>query len=195
MPPKKKFTRQQIIDAAFAIARNEGLDGITIRKVADSLGSSIAPIYVNFNDIEELKQAVIEKTFGLAQQLLAEQTSPSPFANIALASLRFAKEYSMLFRDLVMKQNPYMREHEPPPEVMVELMKEDPELTGFNDEELATILSKMRIFQLGLSVMYANDLLPADITEEDLLKILSDAGDDIITATRIRKQKGDLKND
>lgn len=54
MAPKKKFTKDQIIDAAFEIARVEGVNSITIRKVAEKLGGSIAPIYVNFKEIGEI---------------------------------------------------------------------------------------------------------------------------------------------
>lgn len=41
MPPKKKFSEEQIIDAAFEIAKTEGMDSITIRKVAFQMGLSI----------------------------------------------------------------------------------------------------------------------------------------------------------
>ena len=162
MPPKNKFTRQQIIDAAFDIAREEGIDGITIRKVADKLGSSVAPIYVNFTDIEALKNAIVHKAFDLSQEMLSRQYSPDPFENIGIASLRFAKEYSQLFRDLVMKRNHYLRDYEPHLQDIVEYMKHDPDLDGFSDEQLMEILFKMRVFQLGLSVMHANELLPPE---------------------------------
>ena len=66
MPPKPKFSKQEIVNAAFDIAKNEGLDAITIRKVAHKLGSSIAPIYVNFDNVEQLVQAVVTKTFDIA---------------------------------------------------------------------------------------------------------------------------------
>jgi len=189
MPPKKKFSRQQIIDTAFDVAKQEGIDAVTIRKVADRMGSSIAPIYVNFNDIEELKQAVIHKTFAVSQEMLKEQYSPKPFRNIAIASLRFAREYSVLFRDLVMKNNRYMKEYEPYLVNVVEIMKEDSDLAGFSEEELMGILFKMRVFQLGLSVMYANGLLPDEFTEDRLIAVLDSTGNDIITAARIRKEK------
>lgn len=61
MPPKNKFSKEQISEAAFAIAENEGIDRITIRKVADRLGSSIAPIYVNFTDVEALSKPLLTK--------------------------------------------------------------------------------------------------------------------------------------
>ena len=34
--------------------------------------------------------------------------------------------------------------------VLIEEMQKDPQLNGFNVEELKTILLKMRIFQIGL---------------------------------------------
>lgn len=112
MPPKKKFAEKQIIEAAFEIAATEGMDSITIRKVADQLGSSIAPIYVNFTDVEELKRSVIKKIGQLSQQMIQEQNSGNPFRNIGIASLRFAEEYPNLIRDLIMKPNEYMAEYD-----------------------------------------------------------------------------------
>ena len=43
MGPKVKFTREQIIDTAFEIAQTEGIDSITMRKIAEKMGSSVAP--------------------------------------------------------------------------------------------------------------------------------------------------------
>lgn len=60
MPPKKKFSKEQIVEAAFEIAKEEGMSYITIRKVADRLRSSIAPIYVNFDNVEELISVVMK---------------------------------------------------------------------------------------------------------------------------------------
>lgn len=187
MAPKKKFSKQQIIDAAFDIAKAEGLDAITIRKVAQELGSSIAPIYVNFTEVDELVQEVVKKTVGISKQLLLEQNSGQPFRDIGIASLRFAKEYSMLFRDLAMKHNPHMKEHDDEMSSVIGHMKQDSDLEGFSDEELKGILFKMKVFQLGLSVMAANGLLPDDASDEKLIQILDSAAADVISGARLRK--------
>ncbi|TDL57727.1 TetR/AcrR family transcriptional regulator [Paenibacillus dendritiformis] len=189
MAPKKKFTREQIIDAAFEIARMEGLASITIRKVADRLGSSIAPIYVNFQDAEELIQEVIKKTVQVSQQMLEEMSTGNPFYDIGAASLRFAREYSELFRELVMKPNPYMNGYEQDMgPILIGQMKQDADLQGFSDEELMMILMKMKIFQLGLSVMVANGLLPEPWDEGRAMELLSGAANDVIAAARMRKR-------
>ncbi|WP_409340654.1 TetR/AcrR family transcriptional regulator [Paenibacillus sp. MBLB4367] len=187
MAPKSKFTKDQIIDAAFEIARTEGMDRITIRKVADKLGSSIAPIYVNFKEADELMQEVVKKTFAISKQLLMEQDTGNPFYDIGVASLRFAKEYSVLFRDLVMKKNDYMDEQNHDMGMLVGLMKQDPLLEDFTDAELTTILLKMKIFQTGLSVMVANALLPNDYDEETMIAMLNSTAMDIVGAARMRK--------
>ena len=101
--PKTKFTREQIIDAAFDIAKSEGIDSITMRKIAEKMGSSVAPIYVNFKNVDELNEALIEKIISISRQLLLEENTGNPFRDIGMASLRFAMEYSVIFRDMVIK--------------------------------------------------------------------------------------------
>lgn len=188
MAPKNKFSKDQIIEAAFDIAKIEGIDSITIRRVAEGLESSIAPIYVNFTDINELKQAVIKKIYDLGKQMIESQNTGNPFRDIGIASLRFAKEYSVLFRELMIKNNNYLISYdEEMGDVLFEQMKNDPDLNSFSDEELKTILLKMRIFQLGLSVMTANELLPESFTEEKMIELLESTATDVIFSTHHRK--------
>ncbi|KMK74615.1 TetR/AcrR family transcriptional regulator [Alkalihalobacillus pseudalcaliphilus] len=188
MPPKNKFSRDQIVEAAFAIAETEGIDRVTIRKVAEQLGSSIAPIYVNFTDVEALKQAVIQKIVEISQRLLAEETSRSPFANIGVASLHFAKTYPILFKDFVMNQNDYLHDYdEGMGDLLIEQMKTDPDLQGFSNEELQDILFKMRTFQIGFSIMVANELTEASFDMEKMIRIMDSTAEDVVSAARLRK--------
>jgi len=184
--PKSKFTKEQVIDAAFEIAETEGIDNITMRKIAERMGSSVAPIYVNFKDNDELIEAVIERITGISQQLLIEENTGNPFYDMGKASLRFAMEYSVLFRDLVMKNNNYMKGYdEEMLPVLIEEMKKDPEMAGLSEDDLKTILLKIKIFQLGLSVMAANGLLPKDYGMQDLMDILSSTANDVILSARL----------
>ncbi|BAB04036.1 TetR/AcrR family transcriptional regulator [Halalkalibacterium halodurans] len=188
MPPKKKFTKEDIIDSAFSIAKTEGIDKITIRKVADHLGSSSAPIYVNFEDVEELKHAVVQKIVQLSQQMIQKQKTGNPFRDIGLASLQMAKEYPVFVHDFMMKPNEYLQDYDEGMD-LIQLMKQDPELEGFSEDELMTILLKMRAFQLGLTMMVANDLLPEDFTMENIIKLQDSLAEDVLTAARVRKEK------
>jgi len=190
MGPKNKFTEEQIIDAAFEIAKTEGIDSITMRKIAEKMGGSVAPIYVNFKNINELIEAVIERIVSISQQLIIEESRGNAFLDIGRASLRFAMEYSVLFRDLVLKNNAYMQDYDEKmvPELIKEMQK-DPELKGFTVDELKTILLKMRVFQLGLSMMAANGLFSKDYAMQDLMDILSSAANDVIISARLSKKE------
>ena len=188
MGPKNKYSKEQIVEAAFEIAKEEGMDNITMMKIAKKMGSSVAPIYVNFKGMNELIEAILERIIGVSQQLLLEERTGNPFHDMGRASLRFAAEYSALFRDLVMKNNNYMKDYdEKMVPVLIEEMKKDPELEGFSTDELKTILLKVRIFQLGLSVMVANGTLPEDVEEQNLGDLLSSAANDVIQSARISK--------
>lgn len=189
MPPRTKFSKEAIIDAAFEIAKTEGIDSISVRKVADQLGSSIAPIYVNFTDVEELKQAVLVKIHDIAQQMLMTPYSSNPFLNTGIAGIKFAREYSVLFKDLIMNSNRYLPSVQPSKNNMLEQMQGSSSLSGFSDEELAGILFKMQVFQLGLSVMDVNGMLPDHFDEETIIRMLESTGKDVIMAARCRKNE------
>ncbi len=143
MPPKKKYSREQIVNSAFELARVEGIEGLTARRVADELGSSVAPIYVNFSDIKELKKAVANKAFKVSQEMSKEEITGDRFLDIGIASLRFAKEYSALFRELVLKKNDYMEDYDKElgNEIIQEISNET-QLRDFTDEELGIFAQK-----------------------------------------------------
>lgn len=188
MGPKIRFTKEQIIETAFEIARTEGIDSITMRKIAERMGSSVAPIYVNFKNVDELNEALIERIIGISRQLLLEENTGNPFRDMGNASLRFAMEYSVIFRDLVVKDGDHMQGYdEKMMPVLIEEMQKDPELKGFAVDELKTILLKMRVFQLGLSIMAANSLLPKEYSKQDMMDILSNTADDVIMSAKLRK--------
>mgnify|MGYP006286543039 CR=1 FL=1 len=186
MPPKKKYTKKQIIDQAFEIAKNEGIEKITIRKVAKKLNSSVAPIYVNFEDAEALINEVIKKTFALGKELIREVNSGEKFKDIGLASLHFAQRYPILFRDLIMNQNNYMSDYDQQlGDALIEEMKEDTNLQDFSESELKNILLKMRIVHTGLAVMVANGLLGDNFSSKEEEELLDSLASDIIKAAKL----------
>ena len=58
MPPKCKFTRSEIIQAALDIARTQGISYITARALGTKLGSSSKPIFSIFDNMEEVQTEV-----------------------------------------------------------------------------------------------------------------------------------------
>ena len=71
MPPKFKFTRDEITNAALNVTRKNGISGLTARALAAELGCSVKPIFGLFKNMEEVGQEV----FIASDLLYLEATS------------------------------------------------------------------------------------------------------------------------
>lgn len=109
MPPKAKFTREEIIEAAFQIARSGGLDMITARELGKRLGSSARPIFTVFENMEEVKAAVVARAKGLYRQYVENGLKKTTaFKGVGIAYITFAIEEPKLFALLFMNAGSVM---------------------------------------------------------------------------------------
>lgn len=102
MPPKAKVTREMIIDAAFEIVRETGMENINARTVANKLNCSTQPVMYHFATIEELKRAVYTKVDRYHSEYLMKIEDPQEgiMLGIGLNYIRFAIREPNLFRFL-----------------------------------------------------------------------------------------------
>lgn len=65
MPPKPKFTREEIVASAVDLVSKKGIDYLTTRNLGEWMGSSARPIFTVFNSmdevIREVRKAATEK--------------------------------------------------------------------------------------------------------------------------------------
>jgi AcrR family transcriptional regulator len=189
MPPKTKFDKNAIVDAAFEIAKEKGFSGITARNVANRLNSSVAPIYVNFAAVDDLVKAVVQRVFTISEELLAKQNGKSLYENMGKASLTFAREYPVLFRELSLQPNPYMTSYETIENAMVEALAEDTAMQDWTLEERKRLLLKLRVFQMGLSVMVANCHVPSWLNNQEFDELLMEVGEDVLLAQQMKRKE------
>jgi len=87
------------------------------------------------------------------------------------------------------KPNPYMTSYEETEKVMIEALKENEEVKGWNVEERRRLFLKMRIFQLGLSAMVANGHVPSWLDERESEKLLMETGDQLLLAEQVKRKE------
>lgn len=58
------LSREQILDAALALADREGLENLSMRRLAQELGAGTMTLYTYFRDKEELLDAAVEQVAG-----------------------------------------------------------------------------------------------------------------------------------
>lgn len=103
MPPKAKFTRDEIIQTAFLIAKEEGLEKITARELGSRLGSSARPIFTVFETMEQIKAEVLRCAKDLYRQYVQRGLQQKlAFQGVGIAYITFALEEPKLFGLLFM---------------------------------------------------------------------------------------------
>ncbi len=101
MPPKVKFQKEEIIEAAVNIAREKGISAVTAREVGARLGVSSRPLFTYFDTVDELKRAVYDYAKKLYQEYVKEGlTAEIPFLGVGQSYIRFAKQEPELYKFL-----------------------------------------------------------------------------------------------
>lgn len=164
--PKAKILKDMVIDAAFEIARESGIDNVNARTVSEKLGCSTQPVMYHFKTIEELKAAVYEKADEFHTGYLMSVRTPEDgvMMNIGLNYIRFAIEEPNLFRLLF--QSGYAPENNllemidsPMLEPVISAMREEMSLDTEKTKEVFLILA---MFAHGYASIIANNSLEFD---------------------------------
>lgn len=105
MPPKAKFTKEEITEAALNIVKTEGFEALTSRELGVHLGSSARPIFTVFKNMEEVQQAVVKaaKTLygGYVDKGLKNE---HPFKGVGTQYILFSVHEPKLFQLLFMTE-------------------------------------------------------------------------------------------
>jgi AcrR family transcriptional regulator len=105
MPPKAKFTREDIILAALQIVREQGPKAVTSRNLGKKLGSSACPVFTVFKNMEEVNDEVRKSAKDLYKGYVREGLKQEPaFKGAGLAYIRFAITEPKLFQLLYMQE-------------------------------------------------------------------------------------------
>lgn len=107
MPPKPKFTREEIIDAALSIVSERGVDALTARELGEKLGSSARPIFTVFKNMEEVQaevRAAAMRRFEVITPADADGDMPL-FKQVGVRMVRFGLQEPKLYQLLFMQEN------------------------------------------------------------------------------------------
>ena len=105
MPPKAKFTREQITKAALEIVREENFERLTARSLGKKMGSSACPIFTVFENMEEVQQAVLEAVKDVYKGYVEKGLSENPaFKGVGTQYILFAMNEPKLFQILFMSE-------------------------------------------------------------------------------------------
>ena len=106
MPPKAKFSKAEIVEAAAIIVRRDGPEALTARALGIELGSSARPIFTVFQNMEEVQQSVMEAVKKVYKEFVQKGLSEKhPFKGVGTQYILFSVKEPKLFQLLFMTEH------------------------------------------------------------------------------------------
>ena len=162
MPPRCKFTREEITAAALQFIRKEGLTAMTARSVAAELKASPKVIFGLFQGMQELQTQVILAAQAhydaFTDQLLSENRYP-PYKAVGMAYVLYASRERELFRLLYMRDRRQERQPLQNDERAISVLMEQ---YGISREQAGRLQLHMWFYIHGIAALIATDYLPLE---------------------------------
>lgn len=99
MARKKEISKGKILDTAYKMAIKDGIEGLTARSVAKAGHFSTQPLYLEFDNMEDLRSQVLKRiSDDLRAHTLQQKYTGEPLIDLDLSYIDFAKKHVNLFR-------------------------------------------------------------------------------------------------
>lgn len=176
MPPKPKFTREEIVEAALRIAADKGLKALTSRELGAALGSSARPIFTVFDSMQEVFAEVRKAALSRFEEYADKARNFTPvFKQVGLQMIIFAQEQPKLYRLLFMSEKPeaetfddIVRNLGDVALLCVDVMQED---YGLSREEAKLLFRHVWIYTYGVGALIASGM--CSFSPEEVQEMLS----------------------
>lgn len=106
MPPKPKYTKEQIVSAALKVVSQKGVQALTAKELGQELKTSTTPIFTVFNSMQEVHAAVKIAAMKRFESYTRGTAQNVPvFKQIGMQMILFAKEEPKLYQLLFMQES------------------------------------------------------------------------------------------
>ena len=175
MPPKPKFTREEIIAAALELVSEKGMSALTSRDLGARLGSSARPIFTVFNSMEEVQEAVRDAALKRFESYAEKAVHYTPvFKQVGMQMILFAKEEQMLFQLCYMTDSHNIQNFEDIYQRLgdvaytcVDVIQRD---YGLSEKYAKALFEHVWIHTFGIGALCATGM--CDFSEEQIIEML-----------------------
>ena len=176
MPPKPKFTKEEIVQTALEIVSQKGVEALTAKELGDALGSSARPIFTVFNSMKEVQEEVRAAAMHRFERFAEQRLPGMPlFKQVGMQMVLFGAKEPKLYQLLFMQENRNAVSFEdvfgelgPTAETCIGLIREE---YGMSVEQAKLLFENVWIYTFGVGALCATRV--CHFSEERLGRMLS----------------------
>ena len=175
MPTKIKISKDMILDAAFEIVRQDGMEKLSNRELANKLKCSIRPIYYQFENVEEMQKELYKKIEEYFYKFLLDNMIEGipQYKQVGMNYIKFAQKEKKLFQTLFMSDtgltpDAFVAKDGADYKEIEKLIKISADL---KEEDIKDFHTKMWIFCHGIATLVANGTIK--LTDNQIQDLLS----------------------
>lgn len=191
MPPRPRFTRERILDAAVALTREQGIAAVSARAVAAALGCSTAPVYACFESMDALHEALLDRILERFIRATEAAGGPDPLFAAGLGMVRFAAEEPRLYEALFLTHHPYHRKWGAARRALAARMAGHPRYAGLSPDQRFGLIGRTSVVVHGLGVEVWSGRLP-DPSPSTLRRLLEQLAGPLVDAALTRGWTRDI---
>lgn len=174
-PRNTQFSKEEIVDAAFELAREKGWEGFSVQAVAKAINASTMPIYSQFGNVRDLEDAVCLKALELLKERMLVVRTGDVWIDHAINWVKFAEEERHLHRILWDGRNVElcMKCGEEINQFIARHVADYPLFAGLSGEEVTMIRLSRQLFAQKLAYWLNKDpdyLKKRGIETEDFIR-------------------------
>lgn len=164
MARKKTIMKSQILDTAYAVVKAEGFEGFTARNIAKTMDCSTQPIYLEFKNMDDLKNELFIKVKDyLAETIYPKKRTGDAILDTCLNFVYFAKEETVFFKALFLEDHlGSERLHKISFEAMLKAFEQNNETKNLTKAEKRERFEEIWIVVYGTAALIAQGLLKFD---------------------------------
>ena len=160
MPPRTRYTPDRILDAALALTRETGIEGVTARTLAGRLGCSTGPVSSHFASMEALHEQLLERIIDLFVVASSRPVDPDPLLAVGVGWLRFATTEPRLYEALFLRHHSWHAKWGPVRRKLADRMAEHPRYAHLDRPARFALVGRASIVLHGLGVEIWSGRLP-----------------------------------
>lgn len=176
MPPKPKFTREEVVNKAIDFIRQYGIDELTTRALGEYMGSSARPIFTLFRNMDELICEIKKQVYILFYSYREKTDSNEPmFKRAGMQMVLFGKYEKKLYQLIFMKESINAHSFDDVFQYLGTIAKDCIEYLeksfSLSEKEARFVFDNVWIYTYGVGTLLATDM--CDFSENELSSMLA----------------------